>query len=100
MARSAPDTHKISYVPILIGVVSLALLLAAYFYLSSSRSLHESESQASTEAKAYVKNLELSDVRMQAAENFMQQQVVEVEGKITNKGSRALNTIDVYCLFY
>jgi hypothetical protein len=37
---------------------------------------------------------------MQAAENFMQQQVVEVVGQISNKGPRALASVDVYCLFY
>ena len=100
MARSIPDARKVSYIPIIIGAVTLVLLLACYFYLNSSHRTGDSESQASAEAKAYVKNLELSDVKMQAAENFMQQQVVEVGGKITNKGNRPLSSIDVFCLFY
>lgn len=37
---------------------------------------------------------------MKATLNFMQQQVVEVTGKITNNGPRPLQSIDVYCLFY
>jgi hypothetical protein len=37
---------------------------------------------------------------MKATLNFMQQQVVEVQGKITNKGPRSVKSIDVYCLFY
>jgi hypothetical protein len=37
---------------------------------------------------------------MQATENFMQQRVVEIQGKITNNGPRALESVDVYCLFY
>ncbi len=36
---------------------------------------------------------------MKAAENFMKQQVVEIEGKIANKGPRPLESIDVYCFF-
>jgi hypothetical protein len=60
----------------------------------------QSEAQASADAKAYVKNLELADVNMQAAENFMKQQVVEVVGKISNRGPRALDSVYVYCLFY
>lgn len=100
MASSSPDKLRVSYVPIGIGAVTLVLLLGAYLYLSRSRGTEQEEEQASTEAKAYVNNLELSDVRVQAAENFMQQQVVEVDGKITNKGNRPLNSVDVYCLFY
>lgn len=36
---------------------------------------------------------------MKAAENFMKQQVVEIEGKISNHGPRKLASVDVYCLF-
>jgi hypothetical protein len=99
MASSSPDKLKVSYVPIAIGAATLVLLIGTYVYLSRSQGTGQEE-QASAEAKAYVKNLELSDVRMQATENFMQQQVVEVDGKITNKGDRPLDSVDVYCLFY
>lgn len=37
---------------------------------------------------------------MKASENFMKQQVVEVEGSVANNGDRLLNSIYVYCLFY
>ena len=30
----------------------------------------------------------------------MKQQVVEVQGKITNDGPRPLKSVDIYCLFY
>ena len=50
--------------------------------------------------KAYPPNLALSDVTMQATENFMKQQVIEVQGRIANNGPRPLAAIDVYCLFY
>jgi hypothetical protein len=100
MASPASSKPKVSYVPIIIGIVTLLLLAAGYIYLSSNRGAAQSEEQASAEAKAYTSNLELSDVKMQAAENFMQQQVVEIDGKITNKGSRSLESIYVYCLFY
>ena len=42
----------------------------------------------------------LSDVRMQASENFMRQRVIEVLGRISDNGSRAVSTVEVYCLFY
>ncbi len=37
---------------------------------------------------------------MKATENFMKQQVVEIEGKIRNNGPRSLQSVDIYCLFY
>lgn len=100
MPSPGPGKLKVSYIPIGIGAVVLLLLIAAAVYLSHSQKEAQPEAEASAEAKAYVKNLDLSDVRMQAAENFMQQRVVEVDGNISNKGNRALNQVDVYCLFY
>jgi hypothetical protein len=55
---------------------------------------------ASQEAKAYLANLALSDVTMQASENLMNQKVVEILGSISNNGPRELKSIDLYCLFY
>ncbi len=37
---------------------------------------------------------------MKATENFMKQQLVEMQGKIANEGARSLQSVDVYCLFY
>jgi hypothetical protein len=37
---------------------------------------------------------------MQASENFMKQRLVEVQGKLSNDGPRALQAVDIYCLFY
>ena len=100
MAPPASEKHKGSYIPIIIGAVTLIVLIAGYLYLNSERSGNRAEEQASAEAKAYLGNLQLSDVKMQAAENFMQQRVVEIDGNVTNKGPRTLKSIDVYCLFY
>ncbi|HEX4771771.1 MAG TPA: hypothetical protein VH351_13115 [Bryobacteraceae bacterium] len=36
---------------------------------------------------------------MKAAENLMRQQVVYIDGKITNNGPRAIERIDVFCIF-
>jgi hypothetical protein len=51
------------------------------------------------EARAYARNLQLSDVEMKASENFFQQAVVEIEGKIANAGDRPLDTVEIYCVF-
>jgi hypothetical protein len=53
-----------------------------------------------SEAKQYVRNLQLSDVEMKAAESYMKQQVVEIVGKITNNGPRTVNLVKINCVFY
>lgn len=52
------------------------------------------------DAKAYVRNLQLSDVTMKATESYVKQMVTEIEGKIANGGTRPVKQVDVYCIFY
>lgn len=52
------------------------------------------------EAKAYVRNLDLSDVTMKATDSYAGQTVIEIEGKIKNAGDHPVNTVEVYCIFY
>lgn len=88
-------------VPVLICavVVLIALIAAGVYLLRTPSQTAVTQTGASAEAKAYLPYLELSDESMKAAENFMKQRVVEVDGKITNKGPRALELVSVYCLF-
>lgn len=81
------------------GAVAAAAILAAVVYLERPATKPANENGASPEAKAYVSHLELSGVKMAASENFMQQQVVEIQGTIANRGPRTLTAVDVYCLF-
>lgn len=99
MATAIGSVRKLPISTVTTGVIAVVLLVCAITYLD--RPVHQTSDAggASAEAKAYLPNLELSDVKMQATENFMNQQVVEVEGKITNHGNRSLAVIDVYCLF-
>lgn len=52
------------------------------------------------EDKAYVHNLQLSDVTMKATESYVKQTVTEIEGKITNTGTRTVKQAELYCVFY
>jgi hypothetical protein len=83
-----------------VGCAAALVVLAAVLYLSLPAPKPPENQSATEEAKAYVRNLRLSDVTMQATENFMKQQVIEVQGKISNDGPRPINAVDVYCLFY
>ncbi len=52
------------------------------------------------EAKAYIQSLGLGEVEMNAAESFGGQQLVEITGKVTNRGDRSLRKVDLNCVFY
>lgn len=84
---------------IIIAAATAVVLIAGLAYLSRPVP-RAPETPASDEAKAYLPNLALSDVEMKAAENFMKQQVVEIDGKISNNGPRTIRSADVYCIFY
>ncbi len=51
------------------------------------------------EARLYTRNLQLSEVELKAKENYFQQAVVEIDGKIANTGPRPLDTVEIYCVF-
>jgi hypothetical protein len=60
----------------------------------------ETSAPLSADAKAYVRNLQLSGVTMKATSSYVGQTVTEIEGKIANAGSRIVQHADVYCVFY
>jgi hypothetical protein len=99
MASLAVARTKIPKTALWMGTVAAAAILAAVIYLERPAAKPVNDNGASPEAKAYVSHLELSDVKMAASENFMQQQVVEIQGTIANRGPRTLTAVDVYCLF-
>lgn len=91
---------RLSVTLISVLVVAVGLATAGLVYLNRPVPQQSGEAEASPEAKAYSANLALSDTQIKATENFMQQQVVEIEGKITNKGTRSLKTVEVFCMFH
>ena len=99
MPRSAPATQTRSFIPLVAGLIAVLVAVGAFFYLSRQPAQAPSPS-ASPQAKAYLPNLVLSDVTMQASENFMRQQVIEITGKIKDAGPRSLKSVDVFCLFF
>lgn len=77
----------------------IAVLVALGIYLSRPARQNGSASPT-VSAKEYLAHLSLSDVKLQAAENFMNQQVVEVVGNISNNGTKTISRIDVTCYFH
>lgn len=60
----------------------------------------QKEQPLTAEGKAYVRNLQLSDVGMKATESYAKQTLTEIEGNVKNAGNRAVSRVEVFCLFY
>lgn len=84
-------------------IVMIALVLAGagvFAYLELGPRKPAAEAPLTPEARAYIKNLKLSDVGMKASKNYFSQMVVEIAGNITNAGDRNLDAVEIYCVFY
>lgn len=93
-----PDV-KISPAGIVIGL-GVILIFGAFGWLTFAPKPEPPKPGVLTaEAKAYLPHLGLSNVKMQAAESYVQSRLVEIFGDITNKGERKLKVIEVTCVF-
>lgn len=98
MSDSAVSPRRISPVVLGVGGCTVILVIVTTAYLM--RPVPQvSVAKPSAEATSYLPNLQLSDVTMKAAENLMRQQVVYIDGKIANNGPRAIERIDIFCIF-
>jgi hypothetical protein len=79
--------------------IALALAGGLLWFVSRPKQV-EATAPLSADAKAYVRNLQLTDVTMKATESYVGQTVTEIEGKIANSGTRTVQHADVYCVFY
>jgi len=80
--------------------LAIALALAGGLIWFVNRPKTAAAAPLSSDAKAYVRNLQLTNVSMKATESYVGQTVTEIEGKIANSGSRTVEHADVYCVFY
>jgi hypothetical protein len=95
-----PKSALTTFGPVLYVVAAVLVLGAGgYGYLRYlDRQFHQ-ELELTPEAKAYARNLKLSDVEMKATESYMKQRVVEIDGKISNAGDRPLEMVEIFCIF-
>jgi len=98
--KVAKEKESVPPVAIVICLV-LALGIAGFVFLErASKQPPPAPPPLSAEAKAYVRNLQLSNVDMKAHESFLKQSVVEITGEIGNAGDRVLKTVELNCVFY
>lgn len=87
------------------AIVTAVLLLAAaalwWFFLRQPAPPPQPP-PLTQEAREYVRNgfLALSGVEMKAAESYMKNTLVEITGKISNKGPRRIALVELHCVFY
>jgi len=95
------QSRKTNYLPL--AIVSVLVVVAGavvWFLLLRGGGQPAQPNPLTPEAKAYVRNLGLAEVEMKAKENALGNMLVEITGKITNKGDRALRSIELNCIFY
>jgi hypothetical protein len=86
--------------PLVIGAIVVLLGVAAAFYLiRQSQQRQETAPVLTAEAEAYLPFLDLIDVEMGAADTFLEQTLVEIIGKINNRGERGLASVEINCVF-
>src|SRR5437899_11171199 len=86
----------------LLAIVAIVVMLmgGAAWWLLGRDTRRESRPVLTAEARGYLKNLALSDVQMQANESYLKQAVVEIDGKIGNKGERLVKLVEINCVFH
>lgn len=102
MAAVKQDTREKSIpMPLIAGLAGVLALGGGGFWWLDYQSKRMSNRQPvlTAEAKQYVRGLKLSEVEIKAAESYLKQAVVEIQGKITNNGDRVLKLVEINCVF-
>jgi hypothetical protein len=76
----------------------IAITIGAYFTFGP-RKAPPPPPVLTNEAKQYLPNLKLSDVRIQASDSYINQSLVEIVGKISNTGPKRIVLVEVNCVF-
>ena len=97
-SKESSSLFSTSVLAILAAVVCLGAGL--WFFLLRGPAQQAAPAALTPEAKSYVKYLGLSEVSMEAKESYMKHTLVEITGKLANKGDRGLRLVEINCVFY
>jgi hypothetical protein len=90
------DESRPPLIPIAIGAIAVLVVIGVMMFFSRG-----SGKQAATlAADPYAASLPISDISMSTADNFAGQQVTYIEGKVTNKGAKTVNTAVLQITFH
>ena len=99
LSTPQPQKQPVARLPLYVLAAVIVLGATLYFYLQYLTKHPPQDIPLTPEAKVYVRNLQLSNVEMQANQSYFNQVVVEIDGKIANTGDRPLDQVDLYCIF-
>ncbi len=86
--------------PVLVVAAAILAGLGAAAWIAYGPKAAPTPTHALTnEAKQYLAQLQLKDVKMEAAESYVQSRLVEISGNIINNGTRDVSLIEVTCMF-
>lgn len=91
---------KISPITFVFGIGALLVLGIVGWLTFGPKPAPPPEPVLTAAAKAYLPNLDLENIHMQAAESYANQRVIEVLGDIINHGQRKVTNALVTCVFY
>jgi hypothetical protein len=101
--KTAAASRKKLQIPPLAIVLGLLLALggAGFWFLDrKAKQQPPPPPPLTAEARAYVRNLKLSNVQMNAHTSYLGQQVVEITGSVANEGDRKMALVEINCVFY
>lgn len=79
---------------------ALLVVGAALLGAGCGRTISGSKPAHSREEENYLRALALSDARMSAAQNFLGDQVVSLDARVTNRGSRPVSRLEIQLEFH
>lgn len=85
--------EKRNWTPILVGLVAVLVVIGVIIALTRGSKAPQSQ------ANPYAANLQLSDVKLSAAENYMGGTVTYLDVNITNTGDKALTGAQMHAIF-
>jgi hypothetical protein len=86
-------------VPIVVIAALLPVIGGIIWYLERGPRQPANQPTLTSEAKVYTRNLKLSGVEMKATTNYVGATVIEILGQITNVGDRAIQLVELNCVF-
>ena len=86
-----------------VGVITAlafgAVVLVGLYVLVVRQSGSQTPTGPSQDAVTYAEQLSVAELRMSAEENFLGQQVIYLDGKLTNRGDKAVRQLTVRLYF-
>lgn len=86
-------------VGLVIAVAISLVLLAGIYWLGSRQPESQTPLAPSEEAIAYAEHLGVSNLHLSAEENFLGQEVIYLDGNVTNHGDKTVREIQVRIYF-